>query len=106
MQQTDRPTLQYAFIEAARGEDVPCSRDWTDDRPPLPSPEEQKVRKALASSSPALDLFVSNIWSPNPFSVVFPSNILIVVLFTATTRKALVNPYFGTQADYQQLSPI
>jgi hypothetical protein len=97
--------LQYAFIEAVRGEDLPCSTEWTDDRLSLPALEQQKVRKALASSSPAFDLFVSNMWSPIPLSVVFPSNILIVP-FTATTRKTLVYPYFGTQADDPQLSLI
>jgi len=98
--------LQYAFIKAARGEDLPCSRELTDDRLSLPSPEEQKFRMALPCSSPALDLFVSNMWSPIPLSVVFPSNVLIVVLFTATTRKTLVNPYFSSQADDPQLSLI
>jgi hypothetical protein len=84
--QTDGPTLQYAFMEAARGEDLPCSREWTDDRLSLPSLEEQKFRKVLASSSPAFGLFVSNMWFPIPLSVVFPSNILIV-MFTANTTK-------------------
>lgn len=85
--QTDGPTLQHALIEAARGEDIPCSSEWTDDRLSLPSLEEQKVRNVLASSSPAFGLFVSNMWFPIPLSVVFPSNILIVVMFTANTTK-------------------
>jgi len=81
---------QHTYNQCTWLEYSPCSTELTEDLLSVSSPVEEKVRKALVSSSPGLVLFVSNTWSPIPLSDVFPSSTLIVVLFTAVTRKPRV----------------